>query len=211
MDMVDIPWPKIRTDKNDQGAQKVPLQENYAMEDMWYLDTPQASPIFSYQAELLKNWQTTGIVDVGCRHGPVLNFLDNYSNFNYMGFDTSIEPIQIGQSKWKNFDNIEFRCASWHDKKTFKVNFDVDTVIFSGVLLYLENHFDFFQKVVNLYQAKHAIIQEPWHEQKHWDSNLILKTITNDLDKYYNNFFITEKLLDCEIFAGRRLILAVTL
>lgn len=209
--MVDIPWPNIRTEKNEKGFQKVPLQENYSMEDMWYLDTNEASLIFSYQAELVKNWQSKGIVDVGCRHGPILNFLNSYSHFHYMGFDTSVEPIQIAQSTWKNYKNIEFRCASWHNKKTFKVNFTVDTVIFSGVLLYVENHFEFFKKIINFYQAKYAIIQEPWHKQKHWDQNLILNTITNDLDKYFSNFNITGKLIDCEIFAGRRLILAVTL
>lgn len=209
--MVDVPWPDIRTAENEEGARRVPLKEDYAMKDMWYLDTKEAAPIFSYQAELCKHWNSKGIVDVGCRHGPILQFMDNHHDFRYMGFDTSVEPIQIAQSEWANYDNIEFRCESWNDRETFLVDFPVDTVIFSGVLLYLEKHFEFFEWVVNFYKAKHAIIQEPWHEQKHWDDKLILNTITQDLDKYYSNYTVTDKLIDCDIFAGRRLILDVTI
>ena len=40
-----IPWPKLPTDF------KVPLRKEYAMNDMWYLDTKEAKPIFEKQAD----------------------------------------------------------------------------------------------------------------------------------------------------------------
>jgi trans-aconitate methyltransferase len=209
MDMVKqtIPWPEIRTTVEEDFTQKVPLKQDYDFQDMWYLDTKQAEPIFKYQAELISQKQSKGIVDIGCRHGPVLKWLDH--NFNYMGFDTSTEPISIAEKNWKDYNNIEFRCASWEYTETFLVDFPVDTVIFSGVLLYRQDHFDFFEWVVDFYDAKNAIIQEPWHDQKHWDNRLILNTITRDLDKYRSKYHVREKLLDCDIFAGRRLILDI--
>jgi SAM-dependent methyltransferase len=208
--MVDIPWPNIRTQVNEDTARrKVPLQEDYAFNDMWYLDTKEAQSIFEFQATLIKEHRSKGIVDVGCRHGPVLKYLDH--DFNYMGFDTSVEPIELASEAWKNNENIEFRCKSWNNLETFVVDFKVDTVIFSGVLLYRKDHFEFFEWVMDFYKAKHAIIQEPYHNQRHWDDTLILNTITNDLEQYRNKYKCEETLLDCEIFAGKRLIINVTL
>jgi trans-aconitate methyltransferase len=204
--MVDIPWPDLGS--FSQENVKVPLREDYKFEDMWYLDTEAASPIFKTQADIITSNQSKGIVDVGCRHGPVLDYLTH--DFEYMGFDTSEEPIQLASDRWQEFNNIEFRCESWDSKEVFLVDFDVDMVIFSGVLLYREDHFEFFKWVMNFYKAKKAIIQEPYHKQKHWDNKLILNTITEDLDKYYAEYTINSVLVDCEIFAGRRLILDVT-
>ena len=207
--MVDIPWPEIRTAFDTEGKHRVPLKEDYAMKDMWYLDTDNAEPIFKFQADLITKRQSKGIVDVGCRHGPVLQWLNH--DFNYMGFDTSIEPIAIAKEQWKDHDNIEFRCESWNDREAFIVDFSVDMVIFSGVLLYRQDHFDFFEWVMKFYNAKHAIIQEPYHKQKHWNDNLILNTITKDLSQYRNKYTCNETLLDCDIFAGKRLIIDVTI
>ena len=36
--MVEIPWPNIQTKFEEGGARKVPLKEDYAFKDMWYLD-----------------------------------------------------------------------------------------------------------------------------------------------------------------------------
>lgn len=70
-----------------------------------------------------------------------------YKNFNYMGFDTSTEPISIARKKWKSFNNIEFRNTSWDNIDCITVDFEVDQVIWSGVLLYKpNNHFDFLKK-----------------------------------------------------------------
>ena len=80
-----------------------------------------------------------------------------------MGFDTSVEPIQMAQADYGFFDNIEYRNTSWNKVEDISVDFEVDTVIFSGVLLYeKENHMKLFDALVNFYDAKHAIIQEPY-------------------------------------------------
>lgn len=209
----DIPWPTIKNQTETEIV--VPLIEDYKFEDMWYLDTPQARPIFEKQADIIIEKQSKGIIDVGCRHGPVNKILyeKGYTDYRYMGFDTSSEPIKIAQDTWKGYDNIEYRHASWSDKNDILVNFDVDQIIFSGVLLYeRDNHLNLFDDVVNLYQTKHAIIQEPYHEQRHWDDRIVLKTITKEAYLYKDKYKkYKEYLLDCEIFSGRRLILDITI
>lgn len=209
----EIPWPDI-TITNDKG--KVPLRENYAFKDMWYLDTPQAKPIFEKQADIIIEKQSKGIIDIGCRHGPVIEILHEkgYKDFQYMGFDTSSEPIEIAQERWKEFSNIEFRNESWDDMDTFLVDFPVDQVIWSGVLLYKpEDHFDFFKKITkDLYKSKNAIIQEPYHEQKYWDDRLILNRISDEFNEYKNNCKeFKEHIVDAKIFAGCRVVVDVTL
>ena len=126
-----------------QLLQRVPLKEDYEFSDMSYLDTLEAYELFETQANIIIEKQCKGIVDVGCRHGPVLDYLTH--DFKYMGFDTSQEPIDIARNNWKDHSNIEFRCESWNDTEVFLVDFDVDMVIFSGVLLYREDHFEFFK------------------------------------------------------------------
>jgi len=203
-----VPWPTIHEQTETEIV--VPLIENYTFDDMWYLDTPQAKPIFEKQADIIIEKQHKGIVDVGSRHGPVNQILHDkgYTDYRYMGFDTSDEPIKIAQDIWKDNSNIEYRNASWNNKQDIAVDFDVDCVIFSGVLLYAkDSHIDLFDKLVNFYKTKHAIIQEPYHEQRYWDKRLVLKTITEDMHLYKNKYKnYTEHLLDCEIFSGKRLI-----
>ena len=75
----DIPWPKIHKlvnlVKDSTEKVNVPLQENYSMEDMWYLDTPEAYPLFEKQARIIATRKYKNILDVGCRHGPVNKIL----------------------------------------------------------------------------------------------------------------------------------------
>tara|TARA_B110000977_G_C11011519_1_gene467871 strand:- start:706 stop:1473 length:768 start_codon:yes stop_codon:yes gene_type:complete len=208
------PWPIIKT-KIDNG-QKVPLKEDYAFDDMAYLDSKEAYPLFELQADIIIAKGCKGIVDVGCRHGPVLDILyaKGYTDFQYMGFDTSLEPIVIAQKKWKDHDNIEFRCESWNDMEAFLVDFKVDQVIWSGVLLYRpDDHFKFFKKITSeLYGSINAIIQEPMPWQRHWRSGLILNTIADDLLDYKDDSEKwVEHKLDLEIFAGRRLVVDISL
>ena len=155
-------------------------------------------------------------MDIGCRHGPILKILHErgYTDFKYMGFDTSVEPIKIAQKKWKKYSNIEFRCESWNNLETFLVDFNVDQVIWSGVLLYKpDNHFEFFNNIMTkIYKSKNAIIQEPIKFQRHWPAGLILNTISDEFDEYkkiYKKF--KEINLDLEVFAGRRVIVDVTI
>ncbi len=212
MDMVkDIPWPTIHKQTDTEII--VPLIEDYKFDDMWYLDTPQAKPIFEKQADIIIEKQSKGIIDVGCRHGPVNKILyeKGYTDYQYMGFDTSIEPIQIAQDTWQEYSNIEYRHASWNNKDNILVNFNVDMIIFSGVLLYeKDNHLNLFDDIVSLYNTTNAIIQEPYHDQRHWDKRLVLHTITKEMFLYKNKYKeYKEYLLDCEIFSGKRLIVDI--
>ena len=192
-----IPWPKLPSDF------KVPLRKEYAMNDMSYLDTKEAKPIFEKQADIIIENGYKGIVDVGCRHGPVNEILHekNYQFYNYYGFDTSPEPIKIAQHQWCHKPNIDYKVSDWN--KLESVGFRVDVVIFSGVLLYERDHFKMFNHTMRFYECQHAIIQEPYHTQKHYDTRLVLKTITEDMSQYN---FKEEFIIDADIFCGRRLI-----
>jgi len=214
--LFNVPWPDIRSSVDINNIQKVPLKEYYNFDDMAYLDSKEAYPLFEIQADIIIAKQCKGIVDVGCRHGPVIEILHakGYTDFEYMGFDTSLEPILIATDKWKGYDNIEFRCESWNEQATFLINFDVDMVIWSGVLLYRpDDHFEFFNKITKeLYNSPNAIIQEPQATQRHWKADLELNRISDNMQEYkaaYKQF--KEHKLDLEIFAGRRLVVDVTL
>jgi trans-aconitate methyltransferase len=193
-----IPWPKITTKTGN-----VPLMKEYAMQDMWYLDTPEAKPIFEKQADILIENEYKGIVDVGCRHGPVNEILyeKNYKDYQYYGFDTSLEPINIAQYEWVGNLNIEYAVGDWSNLKP--VSYKVDCIIFSGVLLYEKEHYNMFTDIMKFYNCNNAIIQEPYHTQKHYDERLNLKTITRDMQQYD---FWEEHIIDAEIFCGRRLV-----
>ena len=65
MGMVKIPKPSYRNFPVKGGKLEVPLCTEYTMEDMAYLDTPKAKPIFDKQADIIIEKQSKGIVD-GC-------------------------------------------------------------------------------------------------------------------------------------------------
>lgn len=214
--MKQIPWPKIHKleeIKHLDSPVSVPLIEDYTLDDMWYLDTEEARPIFQSQADIVVKRKSKGIIDVGCRTGSILNLLHNmgYTDFNYMGFDTSIEPINFSANYWKDYNNIEFRNESIHNINFLSVNFNVDMVIWSGVLLYWPDiHFDLFKKItIDFYKSNYAIIQEPLppKQQKYWDERLDLNTI--ELDKYCEHFKVKKEIVNCEIFSGNRVILDI--
>ena len=60
-----------------------------------------------------------------------------------------------------------------------------------------------FTDIMKFYNCQNAIIQEPYHTQKHYDERLHLKTITNDMKQYK---FKEQYIVEAEIFCGRRLI-----
>ena len=101
----EVPWPKIVTDSGE-----IPMKRRYAFRDMSYLDTLEARPIFETQADIIIKNNFKGIVDVGCRHGPINDFLHdkNYKEYEYYGFDTSPEPIEVAQKRWPK-DQYEVR------------------------------------------------------------------------------------------------------
>ena len=197
----NIPWPLLPDDMGDGII--VPLRKVYDMDDMWYLDTDQAKPIFEKQADLIIENNYKGIVDVGCRHGPINAILEKrkYTDYDYYGFDTSIEPIDIAKFNWRDNNRIIYEQNDWANLN--RVSFNVDCIIFSGVLLYETNHYKMFKDTMSFYNCEHAIIQEPYHTQKHYDTRLVLKTITEDMSQYN---FKEEFIIDADIFCGRRLI-----
>ena len=191
----EVPWPKIGTLSGE-----IPMKRRYALRDMSYLDTLEAKPIFETQANIIIKNGFKGIVDIGCRHGPINDFLHekNYKDYNYYGFDTSPEPIEYAQKRWPNY---EYEVRDWATLK--EVNFKVDCIIFSGVLLYEKNHYKMFTDIMNFYNCKNAVIQEPYHEQTYYEEKLKLKSITDDMQQYN---FKYQTIVEAEIFCGRRLV-----
>ena len=193
-----IPWPTI-TNKSGE----IPMERKYGLRDMSYLDTLQAKPIFEKQAEIIIKNNYKGLVDIGCRHGPINDFLyeKDYKDYQYYGFDTSPEPIEYAQKRWIKENNIEYEVREW--AKLREVNFKVDCIIFSGVLLYEKEHYKMFTDIMDYYNCKNAVIQEPYHTQKYYEEKLKLKSITNDMQQYK---FKEQTIVEAEIFCGRRLI-----
>jgi 2-polyprenyl-3-methyl-5-hydroxy-6-metoxy-1,4-benzoquinol methylase len=208
-----IPWPKLPIDVSID----IPLREEYLLCQMDYLDTPEASIIFETQCDIIQKHNYKGIVDVGCRHGPVNDILHKrkYTDYNYMGFDTSSDPIDYAKETWKDHSNIEYRVSSWNDLDNIHVDFEVDCIIWSGVLLYVgDAHMELFKKIHDFYRANGAIIQEPCYLQpnKKWLDNLELNTIEDELYLYGEKYFKYEDVVvDADIFAGRRRIANITL
>ena len=193
-----IPWPTITT-----KTCEIPMKRKYGLRDMSYLDTLQARPIFEKQAEIIIKNNYKGLVDIGCRHGPINDFLyeKGYKDYQYYGFDTSPEPIEYAQKRWMNENNIEYEIRDWAE--LHQVGFNVDCVIFSGVLLYEKDHYKMFTNIMNYYNCTNAVIQEPYHTQKYYEEKLKLKSITNDMQQYK---FKEQTIVEAEIFCGRRLI-----
>ena len=201
-----IPWPRI--DNNNKTVVNVPLKEDYKLRSMDYLDTPEARCIFEKQVDIIIENNIKGIVDVGCRIGIINNILQErgYTDYQYMGYDTSPQPIKYANEIWAGYNNIEYRCASMYASNP--VDFDVDCVIWSGVLLYdPQNHMKLFKDVtINQYDAKHAIIQEPCQEQDadKWLPNMKLNTIEQDLFLYNNLYNYKDWVVEANVFSGRR-------
>ena len=71
---------------------------------------------------------------------------------------------------------------------------------------------EFFEDYMFRHQCSNAIIQEPYHFQRHWDDRLKLNTITNGgLDFLYEDYDVDEHYLDVPVFAGKRVIYDVTI
>jgi SAM-dependent methyltransferase len=204
------PWPRLST-KDVTDTVNVPLKEEYLMRSMDYLDTAEAKPIFDKQADIIIKNSIKGIVDVGCRIGIINNILyeRGYTDYSYMGFDTSPEPIAYATEVWADFPNIEYRCASMYNLQDIAVNFNVNCVIWSGILLYApDSHLDLFHNLtVNFYNAKYAIIQEPCKDQSSdkFLPNLKLNTIENELHLYKEKYTAyRDWIIDADIFSGKR-------
>tara|TARA_B100000963_G_scaffold45112_3_gene33658 strand:+ start:55419 stop:56693 length:1275 start_codon:yes stop_codon:yes gene_type:complete len=201
-----IPWPRLP--KNAQEIVEVPLKQDYKLRSMSYLDTQEAKPIFEKQADIIIENNIKGIVDVGCRIGTVNDVLyqRGYKDYNYFGFDTSPQPIEFANEVWQNNDNISYAVGNMYDN--IPVDFAVDCVIWSGVLLYdPDNHMQLFNNLTfEYYNSKHAIIQEPCKDQhpSKWLPNMRLNTIEQDLYKYKEQYNYQDWVVDANIFSGKR-------
>ena len=208
-----MPWPRIND--REKKIVEVPLKEDYKLRSMDYLDTEEARPIFDVQADIIIENNIKNIVDVGCRIGIINDILHErgYTDYKYMGYDTSPQPIEYAKEKWQEYKNIEYRCSSMYDPNP--VDFDVECVIWSGVLLYNPtDHMQLFEDVTfKQYNAKHAIIQEPCKDQDEdkWLPNMKLNTIEQDLHLYKDKFNYKDWVVNANVFSGRRRIAHVWL
>ena len=115
----------IKSYVDNMPSKDVALRDDYPMQAMDYLDHPNALPIYEAYANAIQHHSCTGIVDVGCRWGRVNDVLiDAGLQYDYLGFDTSAEPIKYGQEIFDDKSYIKLIQASWQDPP--KADFDVD-------------------------------------------------------------------------------------
>ena len=193
----------------ENSIEYYPYKEVYTFGAFDYLDSEEAYPLFAKQADIIIERGYKGIVDVGCRVGRVNDILHEkgYTNYNFMGFDTSPAPIKWARDKWKSHSNIEYRLASWEDHEDLQVDFNVDCVLFSGVLCYLpETHWELFQTlVVDVYNADGAIIQDLRNDQPNTDDRIKANYVYSDIQGYSNCYrSVNEYKIDCEFYYGNR-------
>jgi len=197
-----------------EGNHKInPLKKIYTLDEFSYLDSIEASPLFQKQAELIMEHGYKNIVDVGCRTGIINNILTEARyEYLYMGFDTSPEPIKWARQRWNEYKNIEYRVADWNDEKSIQVDYDVDCVVFSGVLLYVpDRHFKLFDRLcLDIYNTEGAIIQDLRSDQKHVDNRIEFKYIDKEFDVYEQKYGqVTKYNIDCDFYYGNRIVLDV--
>jgi len=206
-------WPRIDMTPQDPEYE-ITLGDTYAFHELDYLDSLEALPMFELQADIICDNKFTKIVDVGCRHGPVLDILDQRGyithEFRYLGFDTSPEPIEIARARWHNSDRIEFRQASWHNQSEIASTFVPDVTIWSGAICYvMSDRYEFFNNLQsNLWQSKHAIIQEPTVTQMSEKSApwLRMPHTQTEIDSWMSHYHFPYKTWrqELDMFMGRR-------
>ena len=197
-----------------QPDHEITLTDNYLFRQLDYLDSPEALPMFELQADIICESGFKKIIDVGSRHGPVLDILRHRDyitpDFEYMGFDTSPEPIEIAQDIWQDYPNIEFRVADWHQTSDLGVSWQPDVTIWSGVICYVEhNRKQFFDNLQHdVWNCEHAIIQECTvtqdpHKQAPW---LKLPHAQPDIDSWMSEYHYKYKTWcqNLQMFLGRR-------
>jgi trans-aconitate methyltransferase len=175
---------------------KSALRELYEISDMEYLDRDSASPIYACQADLIKQQELVGIVDVGCRVGKINAYLSDY-DYHYYGFDTSPEPISHAIS---SYPSKIFEVGSWHDPVL--PHFNVDVILFSSVLIYAVDPITMFEQLCTFYQPTVAIIHEI-NNQNTADFNYI------DLGYFADKYSCDRYEFDLDIPCGKRTILNV--
>lgn len=162
---------------------------------MSYLDSTDASVLYKCIADIIQKNNLTNIVDIGCRTGEINKYLKNY-NYNYYGFDTSVEPIEYAKMQ---YPNKFFELRDWNDL----ISVHCDVVVFGSVLIYDKDPITMFERICEFYSPKHAII----HEVNTKNSEDLNYT---DLD-YFNRYNNTVYEFDLNIPVGHRTIIDVKL
>lgn len=201
-----IIWPK-NPDGSDY-TDKIKLNKTTRLD---YLDSPEALPLRTTVADIIKKHDCKTVVDVGCGVGRMYDFIDVEK---YMGFDDDWRLINPGKRERPGAD---LRVASWQELNKIKVDFDVDCLLFLGVLSYAMpeypevyekngDHITMFEQLVELYNPKIIIIQEILAEQTHVAETNELKVLPLD---YYMNLNPEVHELDLPIWCGHRVILEI--
>ena len=173
------------------------LREEYSIEDMEYLDQPEAESIYSIKADIIQTNNYVGLVDVGCRLGTIRNHLTH--DYHYLGFDTSLEPIAFARARNKN-QKHRFKTSSWNSPP--KAMFSVDCILFSSVLVYNSNPTEMFERICDFYGTKAALVQEVTADN---DADLNY----TDLSYFFDNYKCNTVDLDLNIPCGKRKIIHV--
>jgi|TARA_R110002124_G_C8960236_1_gene514013 hypothetical protein len=207
--MQDIIWP-TKTD-GTRYTDKIVLNRPSLLN---YLDCESASPLRTTIADIIDKNNCKNIIDVGCGQGHIndLVCIDNY-----MGFDPDSRSVRHAKKRYAHEDNIEFRNCGWGNDSDIQVEFEVDCLMFVGVLSYAIPeypeifktngwHYDAFNRLCKLYNPKIVIIQEILQEQTHIVDSNELRTL--DLH-YYKQFKHKYYELDLPIWCGHRAILEI--
>ena len=172
------------------------LRKLYSIKDMEYLDSKEASILYKTKSDIIKKHNLKGIVDVGCRLGTVNKYLINY-NYNYYGFDTSVEPISAA---CKLYPEQTFEVCSWDNLR--KPNFKIDTIIFGSVLIYDSDPIKMFERISKFYNPKYVIIHEVNNKNKE-------ELNYTNLNYFVNNYSCEICEFDLDIPCGKRTIINV--
>lgn len=171
------------------------LRKQYTIKDMSYLDSAEASVLYNCIADIITKNNLTKVVDVGCRTGEINKYLNNY-NYNYYGFDTSLEPIQYAKTK---YPSKFFEVRDWDDL----IPVPCDVVVFGSVLIYDNDPIAMFERICEFYSPKHAIV----HEVNNKNSENLKYTNL----EYFNRYDNTVYEFDLNIPVGHRTIIDVKL
>lgn len=172
------------------------LRKVYTIEELAYLDSAAAAPIYQLKADIIRLNNYQGIVDVGCRLGSVNQYLSDHQ-YQYYGFDTSPDPVLTASS---TYPNHKFEIASWNSPPP--VNFSVDVVIFGSVLIYDPEPSMMFERLCKFYQPSAAII----HEVSSENTEDLPYT---DLEYFTNKYTCELHHLELEIPCSKRTIIHV--
>ncbi len=168
---------------------------------MDYLDCPEAQPLRDNIRDIVARNHIRSVVDVGCGTGSTADLLDLD---HYMGFDPWRPLIQRARRLHKHLPHCEFRRTDWTGDIT--VDFDVDCVLFVGSLSYNQDHEDGFERLVDLYNPRVAIIQEILPDQTHIVPENNLKTIPLD---HYTQYPHVWHEFDLPVWCGHRVQLEI--